>query len=407
MNDATMSCYLRQLEAQTQLWQDIKVDIDRLGLVYIIPVGQATVFGGIAALGVVLGEWKAVGDTSLVGVSWRCAVMTGAAYLLYKLLRLNSMISLPLSWLKVACFEVLLATLVALLVESSTVVHEDFYLLGWGNRYLTQDPLLPFVLSLLFTLATVSVFIAPVVRATRLHGIHLQARELLAVTEKDAPATWQLIREVAEKVSAVLQPIYKAELPCERMRVLLVRKSSYAPGVLQDDEGVALLLPRRFLTLVKQESTLAAAIIAHEIAHVFHGDSNLWYSSVLMQRAHLHRTVPAIALLGVAWVLALGSGMAPRGVNAVMLLLVTIGAPILVWRIREKMRRARQSSEILADLVAALSMGAAATTEAVQRFSGHSESHTETASRLFALQALPGVLRSSSSESGPDPAVAA
>ena len=178
------------------------------------------------------------------------------------------------------------------------------------------------------------------------------------LTDDDIPLLHTLCRDLAEGMG----------IDFRRVTLWLDRsvdshgRSALAPGLEQDHAGYHLIIPMGLVCRGYQCSDDFSSMIAHEYAHILHGDVKLWRIAQSLVTS-VRRFVPGIVIATVAYVMLESFRGNLQLSPGPIMLLICLAPAFLFLGLSGKVMVLRRRSELLADYVACFFTG----TESLQK----------------------------------------
>lgn len=198
---------------------------------------------------------------------------------------------------------------------------------------------------------------------------------------------WTVSGKRMESLSNMVQEVLtkmnmgKSDLDIE---ILICNVPSSFPSIESYNKRHYLILPVGFLILLKKDREYAISLVGHELAHIKIGDVDLWQEVSIAWFEGRPILVPSLLIqvcLGIILMTALGTAAAEveavqikavlRGLlQGVMVNFVSVFMTVHYYR---KTKKARQRSEILADLMSAKFFGASNLLGVLEKYGKYSD----------------------------------
>ncbi|MEM6273562.1 MAG: M48 family metalloprotease [Bacteroidota bacterium] len=236
-----------------------------------------------------------------------------------------------------------------------------------------------------------------------------KAREV--ATEREKGNYWVPESEDIPEATALVQDIrkkYRIDLGDQVLQILISRSMASFPSIEAADGKIYLILPIGFFMVLQTNSEHAAALIAHELAHLKHGDLSVWteLSSETEIARFLEKLLPLYITIAIG--IFLTSFTAKIAGNGALTGIYYCAFVYYSRSRRKKVVSARQGMETLADFLAAHHTSPQTVIEVLQTYGRESDTggryHPKLADRIAALESmrlLPGMDQSAGPSAEP------
>lgn len=236
--------------------------------------------------------------------------------------------------------------------------------IGLQFQFLQSDrfplPLKIWTISLVLVIAVMTILFQ-IHLLSRINSQYAAAKDLSTLEELPSELN-ELIDSRIERISSTLPDFFQEQvLHCEKKYFIERKNHSAMPSMIVNSGKVNLIFPLGFFKAVLSQPDSADAMLAHELAHYIHKDSNL----LLGVRCYMKAANIVIEYLAIIFVLnfififtlmLIKTYLPPAADDAVLgYFRILLGVPvqfvwhlILIWFLYRRVRRAEESADLFA-----------------------------------------------------------